>query len=71
LQIPISRRAREVKPFYAMEIMERAKALEAKGREVIYLCLGAEGYLRFSYASSMENLENAMNRLESYLNRRA
>jgi len=35
-----SRRAREVSPFLAMEVMERAKALEAGGREVVYLCLG-------------------------------
>ena len=27
-------------PFLAMEVMERAKELEAEGREVIYLCLG-------------------------------
>ena len=25
-----------------------------------------EGYLRFSYATSMENIEEGMNRLESY-----
>jgi aspartate/methionine/tyrosine aminotransferase len=25
-----------------------------------------EGYLRFSYASSMENIAEAMNRLEAY-----
>ncbi|GAB4362948.1 MAG: pyridoxal phosphate-dependent aminotransferase [Deltaproteobacteria bacterium] len=39
-RIPISRRAREVTPFLAMEVMERAKELEAEGRDVIYLCLG-------------------------------
>lgn len=38
--IRLSRRAREVSPFLAMEVMERAKALEAEGRDVIYLCLG-------------------------------
>jgi len=38
--IHLSRRALAVKPFLAMEIMERAKELEAAGREVIYLCLG-------------------------------
>ena len=38
--IHLARRATEVTPFLAMEIMERAKALEAQGREVIYLCLG-------------------------------
>jgi aspartate/methionine/tyrosine aminotransferase len=38
--IPLSRRAREVTPFLAMEIMERAKVLEAQGREIVYLCLG-------------------------------
>ena len=33
-------RAVDVTPFLAMEIMERAKALEQQGRDVIYLCLG-------------------------------
>jgi aspartate/methionine/tyrosine aminotransferase len=27
----------------------------------------AEGYLRFSYANSLDNLEEACNRLEAYL----
>lgn len=36
----IARRAAEITPFLAMEIMERAKTLEAEGREIIYLCLG-------------------------------
>ncbi len=40
MTIPVSRRASEVKPFLAMELMERAKELEAAGRDVIYLCLG-------------------------------
>ena len=40
MQIPISRRAAQVTPFLAMELMERAKQLEAAGRDVIYLCLG-------------------------------
>lgn len=38
--IAISRRAAAVTPFLAMEIMERAKALEAQGKHIIYLCLG-------------------------------
>jgi len=38
--IRLSKRAREVTPFLAMEILERAKALEASGRDVIYLCVG-------------------------------
>ena len=29
---------------------------------------GAEGYLRFSYANSIENITEGMNRLEKYLN---
>ncbi len=33
-------RVTQVSPFLAMEVMERAKELEAEGREVIYLCLG-------------------------------
>ena len=36
----IARRATEITPFLAMEIMERAKTLELQGREIIYLCLG-------------------------------
>lgn len=38
--IDFSRRSVQVTPFLAMEVMERARALEASGREVIYLCLG-------------------------------
>ena len=38
--IHLSKRVTEVTPFLAMEIMERAKALEAEGMDVIYLCLG-------------------------------
>jgi len=38
--IPLSRRARDVTPFLAMEVMERAKVLEAQGRDIVYLCLG-------------------------------
>ena len=40
MQIPISDRAKTVEPFLAMELMERAKQLEAAGRDIIYLCLG-------------------------------
>jgi len=40
MQIPISDRAKLVEPFLAMELMERAKQLEAAGRGIIYLCLG-------------------------------
>jgi len=39
-EIHLSRRSRGVTPFLAMEVMERAKELQASGREVIYLCLG-------------------------------
>ncbi len=38
--IRLSRRARRITPFLAMEIMERAKELEIRGRDVVYLCLG-------------------------------
>ena len=38
--INLATRATDVTPFLAMEIMERAKQLEAQGREIIYLCLG-------------------------------
>lgn len=39
-QPEISARSGDVTPFLAMEIMEQAKALEASGRKIIYLCLG-------------------------------
>jgi aspartate/methionine/tyrosine aminotransferase len=38
--INLAKRATDVTPFLAMEIMERAKQLEAEGRDIIYLCLG-------------------------------
>ncbi len=38
--LSLASRVNRVKPFLAMEIMERAKDLEKAGREVIYLCLG-------------------------------
>lgn len=40
MSIHYSRRASSVTPFLAMEVMERAQALEADGRDIIYLCLG-------------------------------
>ena len=40
MSIHYSRRASSVTPFLAMEVMERAQALQAAGRDIIYLCLG-------------------------------
>lgn len=40
MEIPFSKRSQLVKPFLAMELMERAKVLEAEGLDIIYLCLG-------------------------------
>jgi aspartate/methionine/tyrosine aminotransferase len=40
MRIPIAKRATQVSPFLAMEVMERAKEMEATGRRIIYLCLG-------------------------------
>lgn len=40
MPIHCSHRADSVTPFLAMEVMERAQALEAAGRDIIYLCLG-------------------------------
>jgi (5-formylfuran-3-yl)methyl phosphate transaminase len=48
----------------AFDILMRAKVGVAPG---IDFGPRAEGYLRFSYANSMENLEEGMNRLERYL----
>jgi len=49
---------------FAFDILKEAKVGVAPG---IDFGTGAEGYLRFSYANSMENIEEGMSRLERYL----
>ncbi len=44
-RIHVASRANAVTPFLAMEVMERARELEAAGRDVIYLCLGEPDFL--------------------------
>ncbi len=51
----------------AFDILEKAKVGVAPG---IDFGPGGEGFLRFSYANSLENLEEALRRLEVYLARR-
>lgn len=51
----------------AFELLEQAKVGVTPG---IDFGLGGEGYLRFSYANSLENLAAALKRLEAYLARR-
>ena len=51
----------------AFDILEKAKVGVAPG---IDFGPGGEGFLRFSYANSLENLEEALGRLEVYLARR-
>jgi aspartate/methionine/tyrosine aminotransferase len=48
----------------AFDILERAKVGVTPG---IDFGDGGEGYLRFSYANSLENLAEALKRLETYL----
>jgi len=48
----------------AFDILKEAKVGVAPG---IDFGSNGEGYLRFSYANSLENIEEAMNRLEEYL----
>jgi aspartate/methionine/tyrosine aminotransferase len=48
----------------AFDILKEAKVGVAPG---IDFGTNAEGYLRFSYANSIENIEEGMNRLEQYL----
>jgi aspartate/methionine/tyrosine aminotransferase len=50
----------------AFDILEKARVGVAPG---IDFGPGGEGYLRFSYANSLENLEEALRRLETYLAR--
>lgn len=52
----------------AYDILEKAKIALTPG---IDFGQGAEGYIRFSYATSMENIEEGMNRLEAYLKKHA
>jgi aspartate/methionine/tyrosine aminotransferase len=51
----------------AFDILEKAHVGVAPG---IDFGARAEGYLRFSYANSLENIEEAMHRLGRYLERR-
>jgi aspartate/methionine/tyrosine aminotransferase len=51
----------------AFDILEKVKVGVAPG---IDFGPGGEGYLRFSYANSLENLKEALGRLETYLARR-
>lgn len=38
--LPISRRAADIEPFHVMDILARAKALEAQGRDILHLEIG-------------------------------
>jgi aspartate/methionine/tyrosine aminotransferase len=49
---------------FAFDILKEAKVGVAPG---IDFGTNAEGYIRFCYANSMENIEEGMNRLEIYL----
>ncbi len=51
---------------FAFDILKEAKVGIAPG---IDFGTNAEGYLRFSYANSMENIEEGMSRLGKYLER--
>jgi len=51
---------------FAFDILKEAKVAVAPG---IDFGTNAEGYLRFCYANSLENIEEGMNRLERYLKR--
>jgi aspartate/methionine/tyrosine aminotransferase len=51
---------------FAFDILQEARVGVAPG---IDFGTNAEGYLRFCYANSMENIKEGMNRLERYLNK--
>jgi aspartate/methionine/tyrosine aminotransferase len=51
---------------FAFDILQKAKVAVAPG---IDFGTNAEGYLRFCYANSLENIEEGMNRLERYLDK--
>jgi aspartate/methionine/tyrosine aminotransferase len=50
----------------AFDILKEARVAVAPG---IDFGTNAEGYIRFCYANSLENIEEGMNRLERYLER--
>jgi aspartate/methionine/tyrosine aminotransferase len=52
---------------FAFELLERALVCVAPG---VGFGKNGEGYLRFSYANSLENLGEALRRLERYLKAR-
>lgn len=73
-----------VEPRGAFYILVNAKHLSSSSYELAFDILekagvgvtpgidfgqNAEGYLRFSYANSLENIEEGLNRLEAYLNK--
>ena len=49
---------------FAFELLERAKVCVSPG---VAFGKNGEGYLRFSYASSLDSLAEALKRLASYL----
>jgi aspartate/methionine/tyrosine aminotransferase len=49
----------------AFEILEKAKVAVTPG---IDFGTNGEGYLRFSYANSLENIQEGLRRLDQYLN---
>ena len=38
--LPIARRMRDIEPFHVMEVLARAKALEAQGRDIVHMEIG-------------------------------
>jgi len=50
---------------FAFDILEKVKVAVAPG---IDFGSNGEGYLRFSYANSLENIREGLNRLEKYIN---
>lgn len=53
---------------FAFEILEQAKVGITPG---IDFGLNGEGYIRFSYANSLENIQEGLNRIEAYLQHRS
>jgi len=53
---------------FAFEILEQAKVAVAPGIDFGKNC---EGYLRFSYANSLENIKEGLDRLEIFLERKS
>jgi len=64
--VEIPERLNKISSFLVMDILEKAHVGVTPG---IDFGNNGEGYLRFSYANSLENIKNGLDRIEDYINK--